>query len=62
MFGYFGLILELVLGWISGWDTDIVLIRGIAVMLIASLVGWTAGTLACEWTLKSDSSRSTAQR
>ncbi|MBU6385094.1 MAG: hypothetical protein KGS49_04070 [Planctomycetes bacterium] len=62
MLGYFGLILELGLGWIAGWDTDIILIRGIAVMLTASLVGWTAGALACEWTLKSDSSRSTAQR
>jgi hypothetical protein len=62
MFGYCGLILELGLGWISGWDTEVVLIRGIAAMLIASLVGWTAGALASQWTFMSDSSRSTAQR
>lgn len=49
-FGYSGLIVELMLGWIAGWDTESVLVRGFIAMLVASLVGWTAGTLACSTT------------
>lgn len=49
-FGYSGLIVELMLGLIAGWDTESVLVRGFIAMLVASLVGWTAGTLACSTT------------
>jgi hypothetical protein len=61
-FGYAALILQLMLGWIAGWDVDLLLACGLAAMLIASLVGWTAGTLACELAFKHDSDASKNQR
>jgi 23S rRNA pseudouridine2605 synthase len=61
-FGYSGLIVELMLGWIAGWDTESVLVRGFIAMLVASLVGWTAGTLACDWHLGSDPSPTSTSR
>lgn len=61
-FGYAAFILELSLGWFAGWDIESLLVRGLAAMLIASLVGWTIGALAYELTLKSDPSTSSASR
>jgi hypothetical protein len=49
-FGYSGLIFELMLGLLAGWDPERTLIRGLIAMLVASLVGWTAGTLASSTT------------
>ncbi|MCE2809854.1 MAG: hypothetical protein ACK480_16425 [Planctomycetota bacterium] len=49
-FGYSGLIVELMLGHLAHWDPETTLIRGLIAMLVASLVGWTAGTLACSTT------------
>jgi hypothetical protein len=62
IFGYAALILQLLLGWLSDWDVEVALVRGLAWMLIASLVGWTAGALASELALKSDSSTSSTSR
>ncbi|MFM8570378.1 MAG: hypothetical protein ACKOAU_02160 [Pirellula sp.] len=56
IFGYTSLILQLLLGWLADWDVEVVLVWGLAAMLIASLVGWTTASLACEWTLDSDPS------
>ncbi|MFM2012352.1 MAG: hypothetical protein RLZZ396_1136 [Planctomycetota bacterium] len=61
-FGYSGLIVELMLGLIAGWDTESALVRGFIAMLVASLVGWTAGTLACDWHLGSDPSPTSTSR
>ena len=49
-FGYSGLIFELMLGHLANWDPERTLIRGLIAMLVASLVGWTAGTLASSTT------------
>lgn len=62
IFGYTALIVQLLLGWLEGWDVEWVLVRALAAMLIASLVGWTAGALACELTGQSDRSPSSASR
>ena len=61
-FGYSGLIVELMLGHLAHWDPETTLIRGLIAMLVASLVGWTAGTLACDWHLGSDPSPTSTSR
>lgn len=44
-FGYAALIVQLVLGCSQGIDAERTLVAGLAAMLIASVLGWTTGSL-----------------
>lgn len=44
-FGYTALIVQLVLGCSQGINAERTLVAGLAAMLIASVLGWTTGSL-----------------
>jgi hypothetical protein len=44
-FGYTALIVQLMLGCSQGIDAERTLVAGLAAMLIASVLGWTTGSL-----------------
>ena len=44
-FGYTALIVQLMLGCAQGMDAERTLVAGLAAMLIASVLGWTTGSL-----------------
>jgi hypothetical protein len=44
-FGYTALIVQLLLGCVQGADAERTLLGGLAAMLIASVLGWTTGSL-----------------